>query len=374
MAVAPDNDRRKRRLLIANDSPAMSAVIGAIVATEPNLSVVATATDGKEAVRLVQRLRPDLVLMDIHMPVMSGVEAIRRIVESGSRTRVLVTSATINRNLPLIFDALKVGAVDFVRSPALPYSPGTPVARDALRAAGAKLLNKIRTVLTILDGRGASAIQDAAATPCAAAIEPAFSAERESSAPDAAGGRLVAIGCSTGGPTTLAVLLSALPRPLPAPVLICQHIEPDFTAGFVEWLARETRIPVELTRDRSEPQPDRVYVAPGGQYNLAVSASSRLLLETAAPGQIYVPNIDHLFRTIAEQFEDRACGLILTGMGDDGARGLRAIRERGGAAFVQDEQSAIIPSMPRSALRIAGLERGYPLATLARLLTEWMNQ
>ncbi|MEE8532780.1 MAG: response regulator, partial [Alphaproteobacteria bacterium] len=120
MAVAPDNDRRKRRLLIANDSPAMSAVIGAIVATEPNLSVVATATDGKEAVRLVQRLRPDLVLMDIHMPVMSGVEAIRRIVESGSRTRVLVTSATINRNLPLIFDALKVGAVDFVRSPALP--------------------------------------------------------------------------------------------------------------------------------------------------------------------------------------------------------------------------------------------------------------
>ncbi|MFQ5958106.1 MAG: response regulator, partial [Alphaproteobacteria bacterium] len=115
MAVAPAKDGRKKRLLIANDSPAMSAVIGAIVATEPNLSVVAAATDGNEAVRLVQRLRPDLVLMDIHMPLMGGVEATRRIVEAGSRTYVLVTSVTIDRNLPLIFDALKAGAVDFVR-------------------------------------------------------------------------------------------------------------------------------------------------------------------------------------------------------------------------------------------------------------------
>ncbi|MFQ5959353.1 MAG: chemotaxis response regulator protein-glutamate methylesterase, partial [Alphaproteobacteria bacterium] len=293
---------------------------------------------------------------------------------AGSRTCVLVTSITIDRNLPLIFDALKAGAVDFVRSPTLPYSPGTPITPDALRAAGAKLLHKIRTVLSILDRRRASVVQDAVAHPCAGAIEPAFSAGRESFTPDAAVRRLVAIGCSTGGPTTLAVLLSALPRPLPAPVLICQHIEPDFTTGFVDWLARETNLPVDMTRDRTEPQLNHVYVAPGGQYNLAVTASGRLLHEPAMPGQIHVPNIDHLFRTMAEQLEDRACGVILTGMGDDGARGLRTIKERGGGAFVQDEQSAIIPSMPRTALRVAGLERGYPLESLARLLSEWMNQ
>lgn len=357
------------KILIVNDSPVLTAVIKAIVETEGGLQVVGTTSNGIEAVSVATQQPPDLVLMDIHMPKMGGVEATKRIVRARPRTRVLITSATIRRNMKHIFDALQFGALDYVRSPSLSYAPGTEITASQLSVAGADMLHKIHTVLNVnekavMDSRQQSATLN---RPRAVQRDPL---PHPSLNKLTRGKKMLAIGCSTGGPTTVAMLLSNLQRPFPVPILICQHIDAGFTQGFVTWLTEQTGLNVSIAKDRMEPQAGQVYVAPGGDVNMEVSAAGRLMLTDPKPDQIYLPNINQLFFSMAENLGKGACGVVLTGMGDDGAAGLASIRAVKGHGFAQAPESAVVDSMPRAALQAMGSKVSYPPPQLASKVSD----
>lgn len=358
------------KILIVNDSPVLTAVIKAIVETESDLKVVATAANGVEAVSKVSQFLPDLVLMDIHMPKMGGVEATQRIIRARAKTRVLITTATVKRNMKYIFDALQLGALDYVRTPSLSYAPGTEVTQSQLSVAGAEMLRKIRTVLRVSDDKVVASHQGRHQHSSERPVGKSESGQQSRPVSEKLGKRMLAIGCSTGGPTTLAMLLSHLHRPFPVPILVCQHIDAEFTHGFVTWLTEQTGLRVMTVKDRMQPEAGVVYVAPGGDINLEVSAAGRLMLTTPKPDQVYLPNINQLFFSMAEHLGKGACGVVLTGMGHDGAAGLAAIQAANGRGFVQSLDSAVVDSMPRAAQQALGRSIGYPPPQLAHKINE----
>lgn len=346
------------KVLIVNDSNVLFSVIQATVETQQDLKVIAHATNGQEAITQVKRHLPDLVLMDIHMPVMDGVEATQKIISFRPKTRILITSATITRNMRHIFEAIHYGAVDYVRSPSLAFAPGTPVTRDQLLQAGKPTLDKIRTSLKVTDSKLTQ--QNSNRTAREAVISPVKADVHIKNAP-----HLLAIGCSTGGPTAVATLLQRLYRPFPAPIIICLHHDAEFTQGFVSWLGDYVGLPCSIARDGEQTSNNHIYIAPGGKNNLEIAPNQKFRITPPQQGQYFFPNIDHLFTSIANNFIYKACGVVMSGMGDDGAEGVLKLQQKGSIALAQDEQSAAVDSMPRAARMAAQLDRGYPPAQLA---------
>lgn len=344
------------KILIVNDSNVLTAVIRATVETQPGLQVVATAMNGEEAVQQSKRHLPDLILMDIHMPKMNGIEATRQIIRSRPKSRILITSATITRNMRHIFEALQHGAVDYVRSPSLNFSPGTAVSEQQLLQAGDALLKKIRLALKISteklqqQNRGSSPKPQRPSLPTPTQ-PPAL--------------RMLAIGASTGGPTAVAALLQRLQQPFPAPIIVCLHMDAEFTEGFVHWLSDQSGLPCSIARPKQRPQNGHVYIAPGGKQNLELDSRLQFQLTSPQSKQYFLPNINQLFSSIARAVGKNACGVVMTGMGDDGAAGLQQMQQAGAMTLAQDEQSATIDSMPRAARVSTHQTQGYPPAQLA---------
>ncbi len=344
------------KILIVNDSNVLTAVIRATVETQSDLQVVATALNGEEAIQQSTQHLPDLILMDIHMPKMNGIEATRRIIQSRPKSRILITSATITRNMRHIFEALQYGAVDYVRSPSLNYSPGTAVSEQQLLQGGEALLKKIRLSLKVSSRK----LQQQNTQPTTTPQRPLLPTPTQ---PPAL--RLLAIGASTGGPTAVAALLQRLHHPFPAPIIVCLHMDEEFTEGFVNWLSDQSGLPCSIARPKQRPQNGHVYIAPGGKQNLELDSRFQFQITPPLQGQYFLPNINHLFSSIAKMAGPSTCGVVMTGMGDDGAKGLQKMQEAGAMTLAQDEQSATIDSMPRAARNATHQHRGYPPAQLA---------
>lgn len=361
-------------ILIVNDSPMITAVLKAIVETEDQYSVQGTADNGLEAIQLARRLAPDLILMDLHMPRCNGKEAVAKIVDHNPNSRILITTATVMRNSSMIFDTLEQGALDYVKTPSLPYKTGQKVTREQLQSGGRDLLQKMQGCLSsspklqqmrskqehrqtfpdVQKGRHAAASNRA----------PASKTARSSSVP------YLAIGCSTGGPSTLAILLKHLPQNFPGPIFVCQHIDEAFVHGLINWLCETTGCRVEIAKNRSVPLPGHIYVAPGGQFNLSISKAGRMMVSAAPEKDVYTPNINCLFKSMAENLGVNAIGIVLSGMGSDGALGLKAIEDAGGRVFVQSPNTAILPSMPESALQaIQNTNVSYPVEHMGSMIT-----
>ncbi len=353
-------------VLIVNDSGVARAVLAAVLQAEGGFRVLGQACGGLEGVTAARRLRPGLVLLDMHMPDLNGVEVTRRIM-AGCPTRILITSATIRRNSTYVFDALKAGALDYTRTPRLQARPGETVTREALLAAGEGLLRKMRTVLCLpLPTPGAAPPAGAVRpTPTAAPTGPAPHVQNPAAAP-----RVLAVGSSTGGPTALATLFGALPRGLAVVSLISQHIDREFSDGLAQWLGQETGHPVTVARHGDHPAAGRVYLAEGGRRNLILGPGGRLQYEPSGEA-VYAPNIDRLFASVAAQAGPRACGLVLTGLGDDGTAGLALIKSAGGRVLVQDPATAVVDGMPGAPIRRGIVAAGQPLPELARLIARW---
>ena len=345
------------KILIVNDSQVLNAVIRATVETHPDYKVVASALNGIEAVSQVKRHLPDLVLMDIHMPKMNGVEATHQITRSRPKTRILITSATITRNMRHIFEALHHGATDYVRSPSLPFAPGTYITEQQLIQAGKDLLNKIHAVLEVSEKKLLQQIR-----PQHPLTQPSLQPTNNRQSKPLS---LLAIGCSTGGPTTVIRLLKHLQHPFPAPIIICLHIDSELTQGFVSWLSDQTHFPCSVAHHQERLENGRIYIAPGGKHNLGVGPGLQLLISTPEPKQFFFPNINHLFSSIAKNVAGKSCGVVLTGMGNDGASGLKEMLQTGAIVLTQDEQSAVIDAMPRAARLATNQEHGYPPEHLA---------
>lgn len=326
-------------MLIVDDSALARELIRCLLSEDPSLRVVGEAANGCQAVAMVAELKPDIVTMDIEMPVMGGLDAIGRIM---AQTPVPILVLTAQGDAFTAFSAMSRGALDVVEKP------------DISQAGGSELLSRLRLLSGVrVARRTARAVAAPACLPGAAAPAGAGDA-----------GRVVAIAASTGGPQAISAILSQLPEGFAAPILVTQHIADGFAQGMAEWLNKVTPLRVGVARDGDRAAAGRVYINPS-EFSMRVTRQGLLVLTGRESGEIYHPPCNTLLCSVAESYRERAVGLILSGMGDDGARGMQAIRTAGGVTLAQDEKSSLIYGMNRLAVERGSVERSLALADIA---------
>ncbi len=327
---------------IVNDSHLAVTALRRAIRLDPAYDIAWVAGDGEQAVRMAASCQPDMILMDLLMPVMDGVEATRRIMAE-SPCAILITTNDLGRNADRVFDAMGHGAVDAVDTPTLTQD-------DAALAAG-PLLRKMRNISKLLLGR--------TATPHARTMAP-----RTPAAP-----RLVAIGASAGGPAALASLLGKLPLEFSAAVMVVQHVDEAFAAGMADWLDAQCPLPVRLARAGESPQTGSVLLA-GTNDHLRLADQQRLAYTPEPDDYLYRPSIDVFFESVVEHWRGEAVGVLLTGMGRDGAQGLKAMRERGFLTIAQDQATSAVYGMPKAAAAIGAAREILPLQEIAGRLVK----
>ncbi len=333
------------RIAIVNDLLiAVEAIRRALAKTDAH-TVAWTARDGAEAVAKCARDRPDLVLMDLVMPVMDGVEATRRIM-AGTPCAILVVTASMRGNSARVYEALGAGALDVVQTPT-----GGPGA--------AMLLAKLEWVEKRLTGGRA---------PIATTAPVAASTASAANGTETEADFLLGIGASAGGPAALATVLAGLPPGLPASVVIVQHIDSAFAAGLVRWLEKSSRMPVRLASSGERPPAGEVRVA-AGERHLVLDAARRFALTDEPVGQIYLPSIDVFFESMARHWRRAGAAVLLTGMGRDGASGLLRLRRAGFPTLAQDRATCAVYGMPKAAAELGAVDEVLPLPEIGpRLL------
>jgi two-component system chemotaxis response regulator CheB len=332
------------RVLVAEDSLTVRKRLVEVLSADPELRVVGEAADGKQAIEQCQRLRPDVVTLDMIMPVMTGVAAAEYIM-AYCPTPILVVSASTNRGeLFRTYDALAAGAIDVLDKPRGGEPDGAWEAR--LRAT-VKLVSRIK----VITHPKARLLAAAAPSPFAAPGRP--------------GARIVAIGGSTGSPAAIVDILRALPRDFPSPILLVIHINEPFGAAFAEWLDGQSPLRVRYPRD-GEPLGEglrgTVLMAPPGRHLVVRGGALRLV--AGAQRHSCMPSVDVLFESLAADAGRETVACLLTGMGRDGAEGMAAILRAGGATIAQDEATSAVFGMPREAILLGAAEQVLPLSQI----------
>jgi two-component system, chemotaxis family, protein-glutamate methylesterase/glutaminase len=349
------------RVMIVDDSAVVRGLVSRWIEEEPGLEVVARHANGKLAVEDVAHSAPDIVLLDIEMPVMDGLEALPLLLRARAELRVLMVSTLTRRNAEISFKALALGALDYVPKPDSNREISTSLdfRREVVRKI--KSLGRARTQRAALSDGARVVVDDAALGETRRRLT--FKQRPFSLVPP----RIIAIGSSTGGPQALASLLGAASPSLSrVPVVVAQHMPPVFTGILAEHLARatgrETREGVE-----GEPlKPGRIYVAPGNHHMTVVHAAQPALrLGSEPPVHFCRPAVDPLFASVAATYGPAALGIVLTGMGHDGAAGARAIAEAGGSVIAQDEASSVVWGMPGAAASVGACAAMLPPAEIA---------
>jgi two-component system, chemotaxis family, protein-glutamate methylesterase/glutaminase len=348
------------RVLVADDSLTVRRRLCEVLAAHPDFDVVGEAADGKQAIEHCRRLRPDVITMDMMMPVMSGLSATEYIM-AHCPTPILVVSASVNRGeLFKTYDALAAGAVDVLDKPLGDETDGDWEQRFV---ASVKMAARIRVITHLrarLPARLAAAGNGAAGAHAGPVPVPV---------PGQAACRVIALGASTGGPGALVDVLGALPAPLCVPVLVVLHINDTFAGAFADWLDAQTPHRVAYARD-GEPlaaTTGRITVAPPGCH--LVVAHGLLRLTHTPERHSCRPAVDCLFESLAGECGSSTAAALLTGMGRDGALGLLAIRQAGGQTLAQDEASSVVYGMPREAVALGAAGRVLPLAEIGPALT-----
>lgn len=346
---------KKIRVLIVDDSASIRMMLEQIFASDPAFEVTGTACDGAEAIDAVQRLSPDVITMDINMPYVSGLEATRRIMEWRPTPIVIVSGNLDEAEIVSSFRAMEAGALI-----ALPKPRGVDHPQHAADVANLILKVKLMAEVTVIKRRPR---QDNHLPP--PLLQPAR--EQAFIVP-----QVVAIGASTGGPVAVNTILSGLPHNFPLPVLIVQHMAEGFIQGFAEWLNISSCLPVHVATQNEKILPGHVYVAPDG-FHMVSDAGGRIALTRSEPERGQRPSVSALFRSVADFYGGNAIGILLTGMGDDGARELKLMKECGCVTMAQDRESSIIFGMPGEAVKLDAATYVLPpdeiLAALKRLVT-----
>lgn len=326
------------RVLVVEDSAVIRELIVHILESDPALQVIGTANDGEEAIKAAQSEQPDVITMDINMPKIDGFEATRQIMETTPTPIVMVTASWDPKEVATGFRAMEAGAVAVIaKPPGIGHPDHAALAKELVQTV--KNMAEVKVVRRWARTRRAPKAADGMMTPLP---EPKGRTNQL---------KLVAIGTSTGGPIALQTLLSALPRQFPVPIVIVQHIAAGFISGFVEWLGQTTGHSIHVATDGESLLPGHVYVAPDGfQMRMKSRGKIELTLDQAEYG-LY-PSVSYLFRSVAQVYGAHAVGILLTGMGRDGAAELKLMRDAGAITFVQDKESSVIHGMPGEAIRL----------------------
>jgi len=346
------------RVLIVDDSAYMRVVLRDMLQSEVGMSVVGTAKDGLEAIAKVKELRPDVVLLDIQMPKMDGLATLQRIMKE-CPTRVVMLSAMNKVDVHLPLQALEMGAVDFIPKPSGPVSIDIVRFKKAIaELVRNAALAQIDVLKRLRGGIPIRHLEEARpSTPCT-------------------GTKAVVIAASTGGPRSLEALFVALPRDIHAAIMIVQHIPAEFSPSFAKRLDAAKGPRVKLAIDGAAIETGTAYLAPGG-YHLKVERRNGkgvvARLDDGDPVQFVKPSANVLFESAARCYGDKLLGVVLTGMGSDGAQGAKAIRAAGGRVIVQDEATSVIFGMARAVIGEKAADEVVPLDRIPERIIQFME-
>jgi two-component system chemotaxis response regulator CheB len=337
----------KINVLVVDDSAVVRQLLTHILESDPQINVLGVVTDGQAAIDFVAENHPDVVLMDIHMPRLDGFEATRRIMET-QPVPIIICSATADpREVATTFRLMEAGAVACVEKPAGPDHP-------EFKALIANLLQTIKLMSEVKVVRRWPRLR-------------ATSPQADEAKPASPGIRVIGIGASTGGPPVLQAILAGLPKDFAVPILIVQHIAQGFLPGLVEWLNQTTGWQIHIGAHGVVPRPGHAYLAPDG-YHMGFSAAGRIFLSREEPENGLRPAASFLFRTLAEACGRNAVGVLLTGMGKDGAAELKLMKDAGADTVAQDRESSVVHGMPGEAIRLGGATHVLPADKVADLL------
>jgi two-component system chemotaxis response regulator CheB len=347
MTTMAQDPKKLIRVMVVDDAPIVRDALTAAINSDPQIRVVGSAANGREAVQMVPTLKPDLITMDIHMPEMDGFEATKQIMAFFPTPILIVSSTVFFSGSEMVFKTMTYGALDIIDKTPFKINGGTE--KNSLEInERIKSLSRVKVITHPLGKLEARSHRHA----------PAIVSSISS------GERIVAIASSTGGPQSLVEILGALPKDIPCGVVIVQHISEGFDKGLAEWLDAECDLKVKLGEDRELIKPGIAYVAPTGRH-MRVGECGRIQLTDEPPCQGQKPAGTILFDSVAKVYGDRAVAVILTGMGRDGADGLLKIRAAGGHVIAQDEASCVVYGMPKAAMELGVVDSVRPLDKIA---------
>lgn len=348
----------KIKVLVADDSQVVRMLLLHLLESDPEIQVVGAVADGQAAVDFVRENQPDVVLMDIHMPRMDGFEATRCIMETQPVPIVICSATTHPAEMANTFRLMEAGAVACVEKPvAREHTDFEHLVANLLQTV--KLMSEVKVVRRWPRSR------------LAAAPAPASRPAAEKAAP--AGIRVVGIGASTGGPPLLQTILASLPKDFRVPILVVQHIARGFLPGLAEWLNETTGLRVHVASYGANPLPGHVYLAPD-DFHMGLGADGRILLAREEPENGVRPAVSYLFRSLAETCGPNALGVLLSGMGRDGAAELKLMKDRGAITIAQDRDSSVVHGMPGVAIELGGATHVLPADRIADALLTLVNR
>ncbi len=338
------------RVMLVEDSPTVRTLLCHIVDQDPRLALAAVCASAEEALQSIETVAPDVISMDIRLPGMDGIEATRRIMTDHPTPIVVVADSVHDVALSIAMNALKAGALSVVEKP------------TGLGAASyGAIADTIATQLFIMSQ--VPVIRQRMNLTAKAPTRPRGNDDRADAAL-----RIIGIAASTGGPPALASVLGALPKTFPIPLLVVQHMGASFMEGFAHWLDGQTELKVEIAKQGDTPQPGYAYVAPGDRH-LTLDAQGRMRVGAEAPIASQRPAATLLFQSLAKNVGPKAAGVVLTGMGEDGARGLLEMKTAGGYTIAEDASTAVVFGMPAVAAKLGAARAILPLDQIgARLL------
>lgn len=336
------------KVLVVDDSPVARELLVHILSSDPKIQIIGTANNGEDAIAATKQLSPDVITMDIHMPKMDGYEATRKIMEIHPVPIVIVTGSANAKEVSMAMHVIEAGALAVVQKPRGSGHPDYQA--DISRfIQTVKLMSEVKVV------RRRAFPERKTLHP------PEVKLERTSEI------QLVAIGASTGGPPVLQTILSRLPKNFPVPVLVVQHMAAGFMQGFVEWLNQTSSLPVHVATHGEYILSGHIYFAPDG-FQMKVDKGRRISLARDENDNGLCPSVSYLFRSVAEVFGKNAIGILLTGMGKDGAEELRFMKEKGAITMAQDKESSVVHGMPGEAINLDAVMYVLPPEKIAAAL------
>ena len=345
------------KVLIVDDSRVIQEFLAHLLSSDPDIQIVGVANSGYEAIELVKLKKPDVITMDIHMPGMDGYEATRTIMETVPTPIVIVSGSVKTKEVANTFRSLEAGALAVVlRPPGFEHPQFTTSRKELIQTV--KLMSEVKVVRLFPRSKKEQ-------------IRPVWLVQTFEK--DIKQIQIIAIGASTGGPMALQIILSRLPEDLPVPVLIVQHIASGFVKGFLEWLSITSGIKLKIAEDRETILPGIGYMAPDN-FHMGVSRGRKINLSNQPPENGLKPSVSYLFRSVAQIFGPNALGVLLTGMGKDGADELKAMKDKGALTLVQNEESSVVFGMPGEALRIGAADQALSPERIAEILANLVTK